>query len=167
MRSEPVVLAALKGTAILVALIVVVDGLLGCGAILAQFDDPRTGLLIALPVLATIALGAWLVLRAPDERRVRHVALAILAFSFLSRVVWVSLFDAYQTDDWGRYVRGALYALATGHPERSPFCRGVFWTRIVANTLLPVWLFGPSLWAIKAINVLATTLTAWLWFETG
>jgi hypothetical protein len=41
------------------------------------------------------------------------------------------------------------------------------WTRIVANTLLPVWLFGPSLWAIKGINVAATTLMGWLWFETG
>jgi hypothetical protein len=167
MRSEPLALAALKGAAVIAALVVLVDGLLGCLTILGQFDDIRTGLLIALPVLVTIALGAWLVLRAPDERRARHVAIGILAFSLVSRVVWVSVFDAYQTDDWGRYLRGAVDALATGHPEWSPFCRGVFWTRIVANTLLPVWLFGPSLWAVKGINVLATTLTSWLWFETG
>ncbi len=167
MRSEPLVLAALKGAAALAALVVLGDGLLGCWTILLQFDDLRTGLLIALPVLATVALGAWLVSRAPDGRAVRHRALGILAFSLVSRVVWVSVFDAYQTDDWGRYLRGALDALATGHPEWSPFCQGVFWSRIVANTLLPAWLFGPSLWAIKAINVLATTLTSWLWFETG
>jgi hypothetical protein len=167
MRSEPLVLAALKGAAVLAALVVLADALLGCWTVLSQFDDLRTGLLIALPVLATVALGAWLVMRAPDERAVRHVALGILGLSLVSRVVWVSLFDAYQTDDWGRYLRGAVYALATGHPEESPLCQGVFWTRIVANTLLPVWLFGPSLWVVKAINVLATTLTSWLWFETG
>jgi hypothetical protein len=167
MRSEPLALAALKGAAVIAALIVLLDSLLGLVTTLGQFDDLRTGLLLAVPVLATIALGAWLVLRAPDERRVRYVAVWILAFSLVSRVVWVSVFDAYQTDDWGRYLRGALYALATGHPEWSPFCRGVFWTRIVANTLLPVWLFGPSLWVVKGMNVLAATLTGWLWFETG
>jgi hypothetical protein len=167
MRSEPLVVAALKGAAVLAALILVVDSLLGCLTTLALFIELRTGLLIALPVLGTVALGAWLVLRAPDERCVRRVALGILAFSLVSRLVWVSVFDAYQTDDWGRYLRGALDALATGHPESSPFCRGPLWTRIVANTLLPVWLFGPSLWVIKGLNVLATTITGWLWFETG
>src|SRR5512147_1703843 len=161
MRTEPVVRAALKGAAVVTALVVLADMLLGCLATLAQFEDLRTGLLIALPVLGTIAVGAWLVLRAPDERRVRYVALGILALSLAARVVWVSVFDAYQTDDWGRYLRWALYALATGHPEWSPFCRGMFWSRVVVNTLPPVCLFGPSLWAIKGINVLATTLTSW------
>ena len=166
MRSDPTVVAALKGAAVVAALVVLVDMLLGCLTTLARFERVGAGLLVALPVLVAVALGASLVVRAPDDRRVRRVALGILAFALVSRVVWVSVFDAYQTNDWGWYLRGALDALTTGHPEASRFCRRL-WTRIVANTLLPVWLFGPSLRVVKGLNVLATTLTGWLWFETG
>ena len=47
MRSEPLVLAALKGAGVVAALVVLVDSLLGCLRTLAQFVNLRTGLLLA------------------------------------------------------------------------------------------------------------------------
>jgi hypothetical protein len=129
---------------------------------------PAAGLVL---IAAVTLLGLAVILRHEDERYMSRTALVIVLFSLMCRVIWVSVFDSYQVNDFGFYLNCGADVAVSGKPSESPYCGPengyVYWKRSAFYTYPIALLFGKSLLAIKLINVLLATLTAWFFFQAG
>ncbi|HYK90219.1 MAG TPA: hypothetical protein VE398_15700 [Acidobacteriota bacterium] len=123
------------------------------------------------PVVIVTAVAIVFILRSQEERRILQISMAVLSFSLLCRVAWISTFDSYQLNDFGYYLNCGSDVALTGKPSDSHYCGPevgyVYWKRAAFYTYPIVLLFGKSLLAVKLINVLLATLTAGLFFLAG
>jgi hypothetical protein len=120
-----------------------------------------------LPPVAVSLIAIVLLFRCKDDRAISRIALALVAVSLLCRVIWVSVFDSYQVNDFGYYLQCGAHVVRTGSPNGSVFCDGAYWKRSVFYTYPLVRFFGESLLAIKLANLLLATLTSWIFFLAG
>ena len=114
-----------------------------------------TGCALLIPIIGVSLLGGWLIFRSDDERYLTRVALAIVGFSLLCRLVWIFTFDSYQVSDFGEYLNSA-----TDLTDE-------LWRRAAFYTYPLVLFLGKSLLAVKIVNVVLATLTAWIFFLAG
>ncbi len=123
------------------------------------------------PIIAVTAAGMAFILRRDDDRSLTRIAATIVAVSFFCRLAWISGFDSYQVNDFGYYLNCGMDVASSGKPWESRFCGPdnglVYWQRSAFYTYPIALLFGKSLLAIKLVNVLLATLTAWIFFLAG
>jgi hypothetical protein len=160
--------AALTGAALVFSMLLVFDRLVDQFSHLqGSLKAVLLSIAYILPPAAISLIAIVLLFRCKDDRAISRIALALVAVSLLCRVIWVSVFDSYQVNDFGYYLRCAVDVVRTGSPAGSSFCEGVYWKRSAVYTYPIVLLFGQSLLAVKLANVLLATLTSWIFFNTG
>jgi hypothetical protein len=156
---------ALAGAALAFAALLIFDSLFDQISLLR--GNPTEVLLsiaCIFPPVAISLIAIVLVFRCRNDRAVSRIAVALVAVSLLCRLIWVSIFDAYQVNDFGYYLQCGVHVARTGSPNGSSFCDGAYWKRSVFYTYPLVLLFGQSLLAIKLANVLLATLTSWIFY---
>jgi hypothetical protein len=127
-------------------------------------------LLCLLPIVAFTSAAGWHILRGGDDRSITRLAMLVLLLSFLARMAWVLTFDSYQTNDFGSYLACAEDVAISGDPAQSLNCHNadnVYWRRAAFYTYPLVLLFGPSLPALKIVNVCLATLTGLFFYLAG
>ncbi len=164
--------AALTGAVFILLIYLLVDGVAAQAWELSW--TPGTLLVSAVfltPVIAATLLALYFILRHEDEKYLSRVALAVVLFSLISRVIWISVFDSYQVNDFGYYLNCGADVALSGKPSDSQYCGPelgyVYWKRSAFYTYPLALLFGKSLLAVKLANVLLATLTAWIFFRAG
>jgi hypothetical protein len=158
----------LAGAIILFAAICVAD------ALVEQFHRfqlmkpslPMSFLFCLIP--GSISLAAIVpAVRRQEHPWLQYIPLGLLAASALCRLGWALQIDSFQVNDFGYYTRCAEDFLRTGSPAASAFCDPVYWKRTAFYTYPVFALFGPSLLALKLVNVALLSATNWLFFKTA
>lgn len=155
----------LAGVALVFALLLVLDSLVDqIGLLQGSLRSILLSVAYIVPPIAVSLIAVVLVFRCKDDSAASRIALALVAVSLVSRLIWISIFDAYQVNDFGYYLQCGAHAVRTGSPNGSVFCDGAYWKRSVFYTYPLVRFFGQSLLALKLANVLLATLTCWVFF---
>lgn len=157
-----------SGALLLFVVICLTDSLVGQVERIRAY--PKSILLSGTFILVPAAfalLTAALVLKWKDRPWISHVPLALIMAGALCHIGWVLYFDSFQTNDFGYYLRCAEDFIRTGDPVGSDFCMPVYWKRTAFYTYPITALFGPSLLAIKLVNVGLMTLASWLFYKTS
>lgn len=147
----------IKGAMLIVLVVLLFDGMAEQFLLCLEggLDPFLLGCVFLIPVVAVSLISIWLIFRDDNETYLTKVALAIIAFSLLCRLVWISCFDSYQVSDFGMYLNYATDSAS------DLFRRSAFYTYPL------VLLFGKSLLALKVTNVLLVTLMTWIFFLAG
>ncbi len=164
--------AAITGAIVIALIYLFIDGIASQAWELTW--HPRTILLAGaflVPIVAETLIALHFILRRGDDKSLSRIALAVLLFSLVCRLLWISAFDSYQVNDFGFYLNCGADVALSGKPSDSLFCGPeigyVYWKRAAFYTYPIALLFGKSLLAVKLVNVLLATITAWLFFQTG
>jgi hypothetical protein len=139
-----------------------------------QFDwNTKTAIFVVAclaPILLSSLVFLFLIFRSENGKSITRAALLVLLFSFLARVAWISMFDSYQVNDFGAYLGCAQDVVSSGNPSASNLCGGAeeaYWRRTAVYTYPIVLLFGPSLLALKLVNVCLATLSGLFFYLSG
>ncbi len=164
--------SAICGATIIALIYLFIDGIASQAWELSW--RPRTILMAGAflaPIVAETLIALHFILRREDDRSLSRIALAVLLFSLVCRLVWIFTFDSYQVNDFGFYLNCGADVAVSGKPSDSLYCGPeigyVYWKRSAFYTYPIALLFGKSLLAVKLVNVLLATVTAWLFFQTG
>lgn len=119
---------------------------------------------IVLLYFAFIAIICSLLKRVEESRTRLLLALSIMFFSVVARIIWISMFDSYQISDFAYYYKCGQ-EIAEG---QSNLCGlSLFWMRSLFYTAPISFLFGNSLSALEFVNVFIFLVALTFFFITG